>query len=350
MLSFEEYRRLRGLHFPAIDRLMRDCVRQACGDNQVLREMLEYHLETGGKRLRAMAPVLVFLSRGLDPAEIYSFSACCELLHNATLVHDDLQDGDRQRRGRDTVWTRWGAAQAINAGDALFLVAQLAMERLTQDEERVGRVRRLFNRGTLDVIGGQTLEFEMKGLDRPTLESYFRMVEGKTSALFSLPLHGAAILAGATDDECSALAEASRHLGVLFQVQDDVLDLYGDKGRGEVGNDIREGKMSAMAVHALNNASPGEAFRVLEILRADRDQTGPDDVLFAIDLFATLGSLDFALDETARRTRAASEAVSAHPAFQALVEPLCQVLLAPIAPVLDRYGRLEAGKDAGAPR
>lgn len=332
-LTAPQFRALRDRHSPFIEAVMVDCVAQACGDNTLLKEMLEYHLKSGGKRLRAMAPVLVFLAQEQDPTQVYPFSATCELLHNATLVHDDLQDGDATRRGSETVWKRWGAAQAINAGDALFLVAQLALDRLTMDPGRVGQVRTLLNRSTLDVISGQTMEFELKPQRHPGQDRYFNMVEGKTSALFLLPLTGAAILAGADESTCNALSEAARHLGVLFQIQDDILDLFGDKGRSQPGNDIREGKMSAMAVHALDHAAATDSARLYNILRAPRTETSPEHVAFVTQLFRSAGSLQFALDELTNRAQLARDAVSTHHRMRDLIGPLTDVLLHPIESV-----------------
>ena len=119
------------------------------------------------------------------------FGAACEMIHNATLVHDDLQDGDELRRGRPTVWRQYGMPQAINLGDAMFYYAVL----LTQHTElsparRDALITSVLNE-TLRVIDGQEQEFQLKVNGRPTMQAYLSMVEGKTSGLFALPIGGA---------------------------------------------------------------------------------------------------------------------------------------------------------------
>jgi geranylgeranyl diphosphate synthase type I len=145
------------------------------------------------------------------------------------------------------------------------------------------------------------------------------------------------------------LPEAARHMGVLFQIQDDVLDLYGDKGRGMRGSDIREGKRSIMAVHALHTATGPDAERLAEILDKDRDTTTADEVEEALNIFGRTGSLAYALAEVAqRRQRAlAVPALDDHPHLLSVIEAICELFLEPIRPVLSRAG---GGGDAGTGR
>src|SRR5690606_5165969 len=131
------------------------------------------------------------------------------------LVHDDLQDGDMVRRGRMTVWNRYGVPQAINLGDAMFYFAVLLCQRLDVPAARREAMSRRLLVETLRVIDGQEREFMMKDQEGLTLDDYFTMVEGKTSGLFALPMAGAAELCGADERQLADLAEASRHLGVL---------------------------------------------------------------------------------------------------------------------------------------
>ncbi len=246
----ERFVSLRERWLPAILELASDAIERSSPPGSTLPGMARYHMKTGGKRLRALLPLLTAEALGSDPAALVPLGAACEVLHNATLVHDDLQDGDRLRRGEPTVWARYGMPQAINLGDAMFYWTLLLVQRLDAPADRREAVAERVLLETLRVIDGQEQEFSLKTAPA-NLEGYFAMVEGKTSGLFALPMAGAALYCGAPPAVVDDLAEAARHMGVLFQIQDDVLDLYGSKGRDMVGTDIAEGKRSALVVRAL---------------------------------------------------------------------------------------------------
>ncbi|MCK5796391.1 MAG: polyprenyl synthetase family protein, partial [Deltaproteobacteria bacterium] len=218
----ERFSELRETVLPQIMALLDEILVTASPTSSELVAMCRYHLDTGGKRLRALLPLIVAETLGTDAASLIPFGAACEMLHNATLVHDDLQDGDRQRRGRDTVWEHYGAPRAINLGDAMFYYAVLLLHRLDAPAPARERATKRLLLETLRVIDGQEREFLLKQESAPSLADYFAMVEGKTSGLFALPIAGAAELCDANDVVASALTESSRHLGVLFQIQDDV--------------------------------------------------------------------------------------------------------------------------------
>ena len=329
---------LRASHWPAMDKLMRSVVASASPDESTLVDMCAYHMETGGKRLRALLPLLVAEALEMDIDKMVPLGAACEMLHNATLVHDDLQDGDLVRRGRMTVWNRFGVPQAINLGDAMFYYAVLLVQ--TLDDKRVAMARRLLV-ATLKVIDGQEREFLLKQKDSVTLDDYFAMVEGKTSGLFALPMAGAAELAGASSEVCEGIEEAARHMGVLFQIQDDALDLFGDKGRDQVGTDIAEGKRSVLVVHALNMADDATKARLSAIVDKDRTETSSDEIAEAIDIVKRAGSLDYALAEIRRRKDAALTAVGVadNERLSALVGGICALFLKPIAPLMQGSGQ-----------
>jgi geranylgeranyl diphosphate synthase, type I len=319
-------------HLPAILRLIDDVVDASTPAGSKLAAMCGYQLATGGKRLRALAPLLVAEALGAEPARLVPFGAACEVLHNATLVHDDLQDGDETRRGEATVWKRFGVPQAINLGDAMFYYALLMLRRLDGPVEVLERATRRLLTETLKVIDGQEREFALRRAARPTMAEYQAMVEGKTSALFALPLAGAAEVCGAPPALVAGLATAAGHLGVLFQVQDDLLDLWGEKGRGQRGSDVAEGKRSFLVVHALEHASPTEAAWLLEVLDRPRDETTAADVAAVAALLDRTGARDAGLAELHRRAAlaAAVPTVAAHPALHDLVRGLAAVFCAPV--------------------
>ncbi len=329
----EAIRQAHDRHYPAIAEILADVVEAQHGDGHLLSQMCRYHLGTGGKRLRALLPCLVAEALGRSAGPIYPFAAACEMLHNATLVHDDLQDGDTTRRGFPTVWAHYSTAQAINLGDGMYFYALLCLDQLDMFPELRWQVAQQLMTSTVRVIDGQVREFSLKEFAAPRPEQYLSMVERKTSALFELPLVGSARLCGASPELCDALTEAAAHLGIIFQLQDDILDLYGDKGRNEPGSDIREGKISALVVHALELADDADRTRLRAVLFADRLATSPDDVSWAINMMDKCGALSAALMEIKLREEqvATLSGLSVEPALRELVTQLTTAFVAPIA-------------------
>ncbi|MCA9554932.1 MAG: hydroxymethylglutaryl-CoA reductase, degradative, partial [Myxococcales bacterium] len=337
---------------PQIVDLTAQVMRASPGGDGTLPDMCLYHYQTGGKRLRALLPLLTAEAMGEAADKMVPFGAACEMLHNATLVHDDLQDGDEVRRGMPTVWKRYGMPQAVNLGDAMFYYTLLLEQQMDVPVARRERAAKRILQETLRVIDGQEREFGLKETKDLTLEAYFKMVEGKTSGLFALPMAGAAEVLGASHDVVEGLAEAARHMGVLFQIQDDVLDLYGEKGRDMRGSDIAEGKRSALVVHALEHATPEDRAWLVELLDRPRAETTEADVYQVIALFERTGSLDFTLDEMRRRRAAALEvpALLSQPRLLELVAGFSDLFLAPIQFLMEDPRGVVAGLLAqGAP-
>ena len=324
--------------WPAVRGLMDEVVRDSSSEGTLLREMSDYHLGTGGKHLRAILPLLVAAALGEDPGRVVPFGAACEMLHNASLIHDDLQDGDEFRRGQPTVWKKYGMAQAINLGDAMIAHTFLLMQRLDVPAALREKATGLVLLEMLRVIEGQVQELELKGRTDVSLADYMRMVEGKTARLFSLPMSGAALLCGVSEEVQEGLIEAAGHIGVLFQIQDDILDIYGAKGRDTPGSDIGEGKPSVLVVHCLERVSAGEAAWLRGVLDKPRDRTGADDIAGVMAMFERSASLAFAREELARRRTAALEVpgLAAYPALQKMLGEACDIFLRPTASITQK--------------
>ena len=313
-----------------VEGLMRRLAGDPAGD--LAARMVHEHLATGGKRLRARLALASLEVLGGDRRAAVGWAAACELLHNATLIHDDLQDGDTTRRGRPTTWRRFGMPQAVNAGDLLLMLPFLAVEHVAAPGERRFALAAAVARHATVTVRGQTAEIALATAEEIEWDGYLRAVEGKTGALFQLPVEGAAILAGYAPEEAHAVAAGFRSLGVLFQLQDDVLDLYGEKGRGAPGSDLREGKVSALVVEHLM-MHPGDAPWLRALLALPRDRTPDDEVLRAMDRFRTAGALRGVLGRIrheAYRIVSAPELRRA-PALRELAWELVCVALRPIA-------------------
>ena len=294
--------------------------------------MVSEHLATGGKRLRARLALAALEVLGGERGAGAGWAAACELLHNATLIHDDLQDGETTRRGRPTTWQRFGAAQAVNAGDLLLMLPFLAVERIPAPAEHRLALSTAVARHATVTARGQTAEIALAGAADIGWEAYRAAVEGKTGALFQLPVEGAAILAGHTPDEARALAGGFRGLGVLFQLQDDVLDLYGEKGRGAPGSDLREGKVSALVVEHVA-LHPGDGPWLRALLALPREQTPDGEVQRAMDRFRSAGALRGVLGRIRHEAYGLASApeLGRVPALRELAWELACVALKPIA-------------------
>ncbi|MEZ4316775.1 MAG: polyprenyl synthetase family protein [Myxococcota bacterium] len=274
-----------------MDQVERAMTELATGDRfERLGVLAREHLATGGKRLRARLALATLQALGGDRARGVAWAAATELLHNATLVHDDIQDGDPMRRGRPAIWSRHGVNQAINVGDLMLMLPYRAVAKVQASDAIRWALADALSRYAEEVVRGQAAELDLLSRGRFEWEAYQEAVEGKTAALFALPVYGAARLAGLSQDDADALASEMRPIGLLFQVADDVLDLYGDKGREAPGSDLREGKVSALVVEHLA-LHPEDRTWLHGLLATDRDLTPPEDVTRAIRAFRERGAL-----------------------------------------------------------
>lgn len=301
-----------------------------------LGAIVQEHLFTGGKRLRARLALASLDALGAPEEASVAWAAACELLHNATLVHDDLQDSDPVRRGHFTVWVRHGQAQAINAGDLLLMLPYVALEHVPCEDGLRWHLTRAIARRSEDTVRGQSLEMCLLEGGQWDWASYADAACGKTSALMVLPVHGAALLAGRDPEAAERLADAFRPLGLLFQIQDDVLDLYGDKGRGEAGGDVREGRVSALVSEHLRRVPEDEKWLV-SILAKGRDETSSRDIERVANRFRESGTLDAVLEriEGLIRDIATSDALASEPGLAKVASQLAAMCLEPIAHLME---------------
>ena len=259
---------------PEVDAVM---LRLALGERlDIAGEMVAECLRGGGKRLRAHLALAAGHAIGVEDETLVPWAAACELLHNATLIHDDIQDADPVRRGLPTVWARYGAGQAINAGDLMLMLPFLAVGEIEAPPAIRSRLYAAIAVAAARTARGQAAEMELPNQDEVGWPQWICVAEGKSGALLGLPVQGAAILAGLDDCSSQALAGAFSRAGVLYQLQDDLLDLSAAKGKGRSGSDLREGKMSALIVAHLE-LHPSEAVETYRWLR--------DPVLRADDAF-----------------------------------------------------------------
>lgn len=301
-----------------------------CGSDELVGRIAGEQLANGGKRIRARVALEAADALGVDARDAVGWATAVELLHNATLVHDDVQDGDIFRRGRHTAWALHGVPQAINAGDLLLVLPAAAIDEVRADAGvRLGLTMALFRRAAA-TVRGQGADLRLRAAvdeSDDVVAAYLNCIEGKTGELFALPVEGALLLSGRTRADAVHFSLPFFRLGVLFQMQDDVLDLFGDKGRDARGSDIREGKISALVVEHLR-LHPGDSDFVLGILDTPRETTTQAQVDDLIRRFDEEGAKDAVL------ARIESLCTLAHhealPALRPLVLELVGRVLAPI--------------------
>ena len=267
--------------------------------------------DASGKGARAALTMLGAEAISSDPDVLRraaSGAAAVELVHNFSLVHDDVQDGDEERRGRPTVWRVWGIAQAINTGDLMREVADAALRRAlihgASTESVLEAIRRL-NQATMLMIEGQYLDLTFEQRQDVEVDEYLAMVERKTGAMMGVSLAIGATLAGASAEQADTLDRAGKRLGRCFQMRDDWLGIWADpEALGKPTDaDIRRRKKSFPILYSLSHA-PADARRELsEIYRPDLAADGADlpdeQVEWVHQLLGEVGA-DAATDRAAR--------------------------------------------------
>lgn len=183
-----------------------------------------------GKRIRPVMAILSAEACGGQPEQARPAAAALELIHNFSLLHDDIQDRSPSRRGRATVWTLWGEAQAINAGDAMFTLAHLAIARLGVSLDAARKIELLttLDETSLALTLGQHRDMSFEQREQVAAVEYLQMIEGKTAALTAACAEMGAISAGASAQQRAEFRAFGHGLGMAFQVRDDILDIWGD--------------------------------------------------------------------------------------------------------------------------
>jgi geranylgeranyl diphosphate synthase type I len=280
-------------------------------------EMVRYHLgldgsgAPAGKRMRPLLGLLAYASITGDYQRALPGAAAVELGHNFSLVHDDIEDGDRERRHRPTVWAVHGVAQAINTGDMLFSLSRMALHRLTElgfSDSRVLRLMRLYDETCVALCEGQYIDIATTESDEPmSVELYFDMIGRKTAALIAASIQAGAILA--TDDETviDRYRAFGWALGLAFQLNDDLLGIWGaEQTTGKEPSDIARRKKTLPLIYAFEHAGPEDRERLSTLY----GNGGPtvEDVAEIMAILERTGARQFTRDQARRyRDEALSE-------------------------------------------
>ena len=274
---------------------------------QAITEIGEYLRAGGGKRIRPALLLLSAKQHDYQGQGAVRLGAVVEIIHTATLVHDDIIDEAKTRRGRPAANTQWGNSKCVLAGDWLYMQAfKIAVQ------ERNFRILDTLIELTQQMVEGELLQMEKLG-KLITLDEHFDLIFRKTACLFSVCMRLGAILGGATPEQEAALCIYGHDLGMAFQIVDDVLDLTASEdvlGK-PVASDLREGKVTMSVIHALERCTPEERAKIETIMR----QMSFNGVTHSqiLEILHRYGSLEAASARAARYAESARKAICTFP-------------------------------------
>ena len=293
-----------------VEARLRDVPLRHDPDFALVTEAIGHLLDAGGKRIR---PAVTLLSGRLYPAEfahIVSLAAAVEMLHTATLVHDDVVDGSLLRRGSPTLNARWSPGATILTGDYLFArAADLAAQTGSV------RVMQIFARTLMTIVSGELRQLFGEAARRQTREDYFKRIYAKTASMFELATEAAGVLIEASEAEILALRQYGHDVGIAFQIMDDVLDFIGDASQvgKPVANDLRQGIVTLPVIDYLD-AYPADR-RVDDLLR--NGQQNDELVLPIVADVRASGAVDRAVAEAREFVQSGQAALLKLPAGEA---------------------------------
>ena len=287
--------------------------------------MLHYHLgwvnkalkpvdTPAGKRLRPLFTLLACRAAGGNPQQALPAAAAVELVHNFSLIHDDIEDNSDTRRGRATVWSIWGEPQAINAGDALFTLARMSLfnlQSLNVPLPVIFEAIRCLDKTSLTLCRGQYLDMSFEQTLTVNLNAYLEMIEAKTAALLACSGYLGGLIATGNPAQAEVYSRLGRASGLAFQIQDDILGIWGDESvvGKPAGDDLRNRKKTLPVVFALNNTAHPQAARFREIY--SQNALTESDVRETIAILETIGAKAYTEEQAKLYTKQAQDALQA---------------------------------------
>ena len=258
----------------------------------------------GGKRMRPCMVVAASRAVGGDGEKAVPLAVAIEYIHNFTLIHDDLMDGDEKRRGMDTSHVVYGMPPAILAGDALFAKAYDIIADLDIPSDILKKILKKVSVAVWDLARGQQIDINNENSDAVTMEDYIETIKLKTSVLFAAGAAGGALIGGADDAVADKIHEYAMNLGIAFQMFDDILGIYGDPSvtGKSAGNDIRKGKSTVMVCHARENIKDAEKLDRFMSVFGKIDATD-EEIEIARNILKESGSYDYAIEMAEKYTK-----------------------------------------------
>ena len=312
-----ELNTLTGQFLPAIETEMRLVLHELDGmadPSDVFYGMIHYHMGwkdedfrpmvfNSGKRIRPLLTLLINDAAGGDWTQAVPAASAIEIIHNFSLVHDDIQDASETRRGRETLWRLWGQPLSINTGDAMFAMAHLGLNRLADHNvsaDAVVRAFRRFDETCVELTQGQYADMSFETRDSVSTDEYLSMITGKTAVLIALSAELGALVAGVDDETIAHYAAFGRELGLAFQIEDDILGIWGDESLTgkSAASDIITRKKSLPVLYGLDKSAD------LRVLYA-QDMDQKDFVPQAVAELDKTGAREYAADLAAQYSNSA---------------------------------------------
>ncbi|AKB53485.1 MULTISPECIES: polyprenyl synthetase family protein [Methanosarcina] len=249
-----------------------------------------YLVDSGGKRLRPAVLILAAEATGSELKSVLPAAVAVELVHNFTLIHDDIMDKDELRRGKPAVHMIWGEAGAILAGDTLYSKAFEILSKVENEPARILKCMDVLSKTCTEICEGQWLDMDFEKREKVSKAEYIEMVEKKTSVLYAAAAKIGALLGGASDEIAEALSEYGRFIGIGFQMYDDVLDMVTpEEVLGKVrGSDLMEGKHTLIVIDAFEKGVKLDIFGKGEATQEETDE--------AVRILTECGSIDYVKD------------------------------------------------------
>jgi geranylgeranyl diphosphate synthase type I len=265
-------------------------------NQEKLQSAMLYLIESGGKRLRASLPFLVGEMLGNTSPSHYDVGAAIEIIHNFTLIHDDIMDNDSVRRGRPSVHEEFDVPTAINAGDAMLAVAfELISSSKEIEVTMLPSLVQIIGKMVRRVSEGQQLDIDNENRRDITIDDYLYMIEGKTAVMFEACARSGAILSGASPEEVDLLGKWGLNLGLCFQIVDDLIDIISKSSGKPIGSDLIQGKMTCIVIHAMNS-NDGKSLMHIENVLGKGEEVTKEQLDLAIESLNTQGSIDYCME------------------------------------------------------
>jgi len=299
--------------------------------------MLRYHFgwadnhnqeqkRSSGKAVRPTLCLLTCEAVGGDSRLALPAAAGIEMVHNYSLIHDDIQDNDTERHHQPTVWCVWGKAQAINAGTAMRMLAAVALRRLRVSPEKQIRIQSLVDEATISLIEGQYLDISFESKPDISIADYIEMIGCKTAALITCAIQTGAELGTENRNTIISLREFGWNLGMAFQTRDDILGIWGKKAETgkPSGNDIRHRKKTLPVVYAIQNAP---AYSRETLIRSYRNEKITEDtVQTIIDILESSGAYEYTQKRTEHYIENAVEIMHRLPIIPSTKNDLSEII------------------------
>jgi geranylgeranyl diphosphate synthase type II len=273
-----------------------------------LFDPLNYIMDGSGKRIRPLMLILSCEAFGGTIDDALSAAIAIEILHNFTLVHDDIMDNANTRRGKETIHKRWSVNTAILVGDELIGLSYRSL--LNTKSKRIDEVVKAFTNGVIEVCEGQALDYEYETAEYVGLPEYMKMINKKTAELIRISAVMGALIAGANEEQLKIISAYSENLGIAFQIQDDLLDVIANEKQfgKKIGGDILEKKKTYLYLKSLELCNGDEKNELMKMYNSDTD---PDEkIKNVIAVYEKVNAAGFAKKDIEEYTGKANEYLS----------------------------------------